>query len=57
MPAITKADIHLLILASDIRAPIGLEWHLARRTHHPAGSIFEAEYGSYNSSSGFHTFH
>jgi hypothetical protein len=29
--AITQADVHMLLLGSDIRAPIGLEWRLARR--------------------------
>jgi hypothetical protein len=29
--AVTKANIHLLLLGSDIRAPIGLEWLLRRR--------------------------
>jgi hypothetical protein len=29
--ALVRADLHLLLLGSDIRAPIGLEWHLARR--------------------------
>jgi hypothetical protein len=29
--AIAQADVHILLLGSDIRAPIGLEWHLARR--------------------------
>jgi hypothetical protein len=29
--AIAQADVHLLLLGSDIRAPIGLEWRLARR--------------------------
>ena len=29
--ALTQADIHILLLGSDIRAPIGLEWRLARR--------------------------
>jgi hypothetical protein len=29
--AVAKADVHLLILGSDIRAPIGIEWLTARR--------------------------
>ncbi len=29
--AITKADIHILILGEDIRAPIGYEWYLSRQ--------------------------
>ena len=31
LEAAGRADLHLLILGSDIRAPIGLEWHIARR--------------------------
>jgi hypothetical protein len=29
--AVTAADVHLLLLGSDIRAPIGLEWLYSRR--------------------------
>jgi len=29
--AVSRADVHLLLLGSDIRAPIGLEWRLALR--------------------------
>jgi hypothetical protein len=29
--AITQADMHLLLMGGDIRAPIGLEWLIARR--------------------------
>jgi hypothetical protein len=29
--AVARADVHLLLLGSDIRAPIGLEWRLALR--------------------------
>jgi hypothetical protein len=28
---VARADVHLLLLGSDIRAPIGLEWQIARR--------------------------
>jgi hypothetical protein len=31
--AILQADVHLLLLGSDIRAPIGFEWRLARRAN------------------------
>jgi hypothetical protein len=31
--AIAQADVHILLLGSDIRAPIGLEWRLARRAN------------------------
>jgi hypothetical protein len=33
MNAVTEADVHILLLGSDIRAPIGLEWQLARRAN------------------------
>jgi hypothetical protein len=29
--AVAQADVHLVLLGSDIRAPVGLEWALARR--------------------------
>ena len=29
--AVAAADVHLLLLGSDIRAPVGLEWQVARR--------------------------
>jgi hypothetical protein len=32
--AVSGADVHLLLLGSDIRAPIGLEWVTARRVGH-----------------------
>lgn len=31
--AISQADIHILILGKDIRAPIGYEWVISRRGH------------------------
>jgi hypothetical protein len=31
--AIAQADVHILLFGSDIRAPIGLEWRLARRAN------------------------
>jgi hypothetical protein len=31
LEAIWEADVHLLLLGSDIRAPIGQEWNMARR--------------------------
>ena len=34
LEAVVKADIHLLLLGSDIRAPIGLEWLAATRAGH-----------------------
>jgi len=32
--AVARADVHLLILGSDIRAPVGAEWQAARRAGH-----------------------
>ncbi|MDQ4076092.1 MAG: hypothetical protein M3220_07575, partial [Chloroflexota bacterium] len=29
--AVVRADVHVLLLGSDIRAPVGLEWLAARR--------------------------
>jgi hypothetical protein len=34
LEAATKADVHILLLGSDIRAPIGIEWVIARRSGH-----------------------
>lgn len=31
LEALQIADLHLLVMGSDIRAPVGLEWHIARR--------------------------
>jgi len=31
LDAVARADVHLLIMGSDIRAPVGAEWHAARR--------------------------
>jgi hypothetical protein len=53
--AIVRADVHLLILGSDIKAPVGLEWQIATRAgrspilfkqdtlHTPAASVFVRE--------------
>jgi hypothetical protein len=35
LAAVARADIHLLLLGSDIRAPIGSEWRAAQRAGHP----------------------
>jgi hypothetical protein len=32
--SIEQAEVHILLLGSDIRAPIGLEWRLARHANH-----------------------
>lgn len=31
LDAVSKADVHLLLIGGDIRAPIGLEWYRARQ--------------------------
>lgn len=33
--ALTEADLFVLVLGHDIRAPVGLEWRLARRARRP----------------------
>jgi hypothetical protein len=35
LEAVRRADLYLLALGSDIRAPVGLEWHTARRAGRP----------------------
>jgi hypothetical protein len=53
--AVLRADVHVLVLAGDIKAPVGWEWALARRAGHrptmfrqerlrtPAGDAFVRE--------------
>lgn len=48
--AIEKADFHYLLLGSDIRAPVGLEWLIARQVRHTPvlflkGDIFRTPAG------------
>jgi hypothetical protein len=31
-----SADLHILVMGSDIRAPVGLEWHIIRRAGRPS---------------------
>ncbi len=31
LDAVVEADIHILVMGGDIRAPVGLEWQIARR--------------------------
>ncbi|MCD6286188.1 MAG: hypothetical protein J7M39_09795 [Anaerolineae bacterium] len=33
--AIASADVHIVVMGSDIRAPVGLEWQLARQSGRP----------------------
>jgi hypothetical protein len=35
LEAVRRADLHLLVLGGDIRAPVGLEWHTAYRAGRP----------------------
>jgi hypothetical protein len=37
LEALRSADLYFLVMASDIRAPVGLEWLMARRTRPPDG--------------------
>jgi hypothetical protein len=37
LEALGSADLYFLIMATDIRAPVGLEWLMAHRTRHPDG--------------------
>ena len=43
--AITEADVHLLLLGGDVRAPIGVEWLAARRAGFPPERIVFAGVG------------
>lgn len=36
LEAVRLADLHLLVLGGDIRAPVGLEWHTARYARRPS---------------------
>jgi hypothetical protein len=35
LEALQSADLYFLMMGSDIRAPVGLEWLMARRVRHP----------------------
>jgi hypothetical protein len=41
--AIAQADMHILLLGKDLRAPIGLEWYLARRANHLPATFMEQD--------------
>ena len=34
--ALPTTDLHILVMGSDIRAPVGLEWHIVRRAGRPS---------------------
>lgn len=40
--AVRQADAHLLILGSDIQAPVGLEWAVARRAGRPVTLLYKS---------------
>ncbi|MFN4294674.1 MAG: hypothetical protein ACK4JD_11125 [Thermoflexales bacterium] len=42
LDAVTRANVHLLILGSDIQAPVGLEWATARRAGNPVALFYKS---------------
>jgi hypothetical protein len=42
LKAIADADVHLLLLGSDVRAPVGVEWLAARRAGHMPAMFLSA---------------
>ncbi len=34
LSSLARADVHMLLLGTDVRAPVGVEWLAARRTGH-----------------------
>jgi len=42
LAAVAGAHVHLLILGSDIQAPVGLEWATARRRHKAVALFFKS---------------
>lgn len=42
LEALQAADLHLLVMGGDIRAPVGLEWHTARRARRPSVAFLKA---------------
>lgn len=43
LEAVAQADVHVLVLGSDIRAPIGLEWLVARQATRPPTAFLKAD--------------
>jgi hypothetical protein len=41
LEAVQQADLYLLLLGSDIRAPVGLEWHTAAYTGRPISAFLK----------------
>lgn len=42
LDAVTRANVHLLILGSDIQAPVGLEWATARRAGNSVALFYKS---------------
>jgi hypothetical protein len=42
LDAVVQADVHLLILGSDIQAPVGLEWSTARRAGKQVSLLYKS---------------
>jgi hypothetical protein len=42
LDAVVQADVHLLILGSDIQAPVGLEWSIARRAGRRVNLLYKS---------------
>jgi hypothetical protein len=40
--AVRQADAHVLLMGSDIQAPVGLEWAVARRAGKPVALLFKS---------------
>ena len=43
LEAVVQADVHLLLLGSDVRAPVGVEWLAARRSGHTPFLLLKSE--------------
>jgi hypothetical protein len=43
LEALQIADLHLLVMGSDIRAPVGLEWHIVRRVGRPSSAFLKRD--------------
>jgi hypothetical protein len=43
LEAVVQADVHLLLLGSDVRAPVGVEWLTARRSGHMPFLLLKSE--------------
>jgi hypothetical protein len=41
LEALKNADLHFLVMASDIRAPVGLEWHIVSRAGQPSAAFLK----------------